>query len=185
VIDTIRLPVYYRGDWLALLNTQMDLAWSDDEALVYLSRPDRLLIPPTPQMELNAKFSDSVRLDGYAGEQFLDQSAFQLTLFWTALAMMDTDYTIFVHLRDADNQTLVQWDGQPLDGVYPTSRWRAGEVVITPVEIVLPDSLPPGEYWFYIGLYRLDTLTRLPLADDVSGENATIAGPILMAGDKR
>jgi hypothetical protein len=183
VIDTIRLPVYYRGDWLALLNTQMDLAWSDDEALVYFTRPDRLLIPPTPQIELNAKFGDSIRLDGYAGDHFLDQSAFQLTLFWTVLVTMDTDYTIFVHLRDADNRTVVQWDGQPLDGAYPTSRWRAGEVVMTPVEIGLPDSLAPGEYWFYIGLYKLDTLTRLPLIDDVSGENAVIVGPISVAED--
>jgi hypothetical protein len=183
VIDTIRLPVYYRGDWLALLNTQMDLAWSDDEALVYFTRPDRLLIPPTPQIELNAKFGDSIRLDGYAGDHFLDQSAFQLTLFWTVLVTMDTDYTIFVHLRDADNRTVVQWDGQPLDGAYPTSRWRAGEVVMTPVEIGLPVSLAPGEYWFYIGLYKLDTLTRLPLIDDVSGENAVIVGPISVAED--
>jgi 4-amino-4-deoxy-L-arabinose transferase-like glycosyltransferase len=183
VIDTIRLPVYYRGDWLVLLDTQMDLAWSGDEALVYFTRPDRLSIPPMPQVELNARFGDSIRLDGYAAGQFLDRSAFQLTLFWSAVAIVDTDYTIFVHLRNADNRTVVQWDGQPLDGAYPTSRWRAGEVVITPAEISLPDSLTPGEYWLYIGLYKLDTLTRLPLVDDVSGENAVIVGPISMAED--
>lgn len=181
VVDTIRLPVYYRGDWLALLRTQMELVWSSDEALVYRTRTDRVPIPEKPQVRLDANFGDLVSLDGFTSSHSRDHSSLQLTLFWTTLAEMDIDYTIFVHVRDAENSTVAQWDGQPLDGVYPTSQWRTGERVMTPLEVVLPDSLPAGEYWLYIGLYQLETLVRLPLSSDVSGENAVIVGPIAMA----
>ncbi len=182
VVDTIRLPVYYRGDWLALLKTQTHLAWSGDEALVYLTRPDPLLTPGIPQIKLEAEFGEWARLDGYVGSQESDLSALQITLFWNALALMDRDYTIFVHVRDVANDTVAQWDGPPLDGMYPTSQWRAGETVVTPLEITLPDSLPSGEYWLYVGLYQLDTLVRLPLLDDASGENAAIIGPVSIVG---
>jgi hypothetical protein len=37
----------------------------------------------------------------------------------------------------------------------------------------------------YVGLYRLDTLTRLPVADDTSGENAIILDTAInVAADK-
>ncbi|MFQ5576961.1 MAG: hypothetical protein ACE5G8_08235 [Anaerolineae bacterium] len=69
---------------------------------------------------------------------------------------------------------MAQWDRQPLDGAYPTPRWQTGEAITDPIPLPLPDSLPPGEYRLALGLYRLDTLERLPLAGDSSGENAVI-----------
>jgi hypothetical protein len=180
VVDTIRLPRYYRGDWLALVNTQMSQVWAKDEALVYLTRTDRSPLPSAPQVTLNAQLGDAVRLDGYAAAQPSDRSALQLTLFWTALASMDTDYTIFAHLRDTNGVTVAQWDGLPLDGAYPTSQWRAGEIIVTPVKIALPASLPPGQYRLYVGLYQLATLERLPVAGDTSGENAVILGEVTL-----
>jgi len=178
VTDTIRLPVYYRGDWLALVKTQMELAWSGDEALVYRTRPDRSPIPDTPQVTLDAQLGDSVRLEGYAITQSADPPTLDLTLFWTPLAPMETDYTVFVHLRDATGATVAQRDAQPLDGDYPTSRWRVGEVVIDPHRVELPSDLPPGEYQLRVGLYRLETLERLPVANDTSGENAVVLGEV-------
>jgi hypothetical protein len=182
VADTIRLPVYYRGDWLGLVAVQMELAWSGDEALVYRTRPNRLALPETPHAPLNASFDELVRLDGYAIQFMPERSGIQLALFWTALAPMQTDYTVFAHLRDVENRTITQRDAQPLDGAYPTGQWRAGERVITPMQIDLPADLPAGEYWLYVGLYQLDTLIRLPLAGDASGENAVRIGPVALKG---
>jgi len=65
-----------------------------------------------------------------------------------------------------------QWDRQPLDGAYPTHLWQPGETLTDPLTLTLPNNLPPGNYRLAIGLYRLDTMERLPLAHDTSGENA-------------
>lgn len=70
-----------------------------------------------------------------------------------------TDFTVFVHLLNADGQVLWHDDHRPS---VPTSAWKAG----TPVEytrtvFLPPAQLHPGDATIEVGLYR-DT-ERLPL----------------------
>ena len=173
VIDTIRQPVYFGGDWQAVLNSQMEQVWASDNAIIYRTRPDRVPLPTIPQVEINATLGDSIELLGYAVETSNQPT---LTLFWQPLVSPETDYTTFVHLRNNSGDILVQRDGQPLEGTYPTSHWQPGEIVIDPIP--LPPDIPAGEHIIYVGLYRLDTLQRLPVANDASGENAVILGEV-------
>jgi len=108
------------------------------------------------------------------------QRARQVTLFWTPLAPIPDDYTVFVHVRDAQGANVAQRDAQPLGGDYPTHQWRAGETVIDPYRIDLPAGLPPGEYRILVGMYRLETMERLPVAGDTSGENVVILGAVTL-----
>ncbi|UCC89146.1 MAG: glycosyltransferase family 39 protein [Anaerolineales bacterium] len=192
VVDTIRLPVYYRGDWLAALASQMDLVWSEDNALVYLTRPDRVPVPTGPDVALSARFGDIIVLNGYSiarnydylteaqvgpcqADQvlcFKPDDRLHLTFFWQALAPVMADYTVFLHLRDERGVTVAQQDSQPFDGLYPTSQWRPGETIAQPLTVDLPPDLPFGAYSLHVGLYRLDTMTRLSIDQDASGENA-------------
>ncbi len=183
VTDTIRLPVYYRSDWLAVLKTQMKLVWSEDEALVFVTRADRSPLSTAPTVTVDAVLGDALHLLGYSdedGTQLVPGGQYALTLFWRADVVQRVDYTVFVHLRDATGATIAQQDGQPLDGDYPTSRWRPGEVVIDPHVVMLPAELPTGEYTVWVGMYRLDTMERLPLQNDTSGENALLLGSIMI-----
>jgi len=200
IVDTIRLPVYYRGDWLAVLDSHMDLVWSHDDALVYLSRSDRTPLTPGPSPNrgvgvlLTARFGDVIALDGYSFSSQRDTTqesqagpcvagqplclrpgdTLHMTLFWQAIAPMDVDYTVFIHLRDEQGATRAQRDAQPFDGLYPTSQWQPGETIAQPLEVDVPPDLTAGPYSLYIGLYRLDTMSRLTLEADSSGENAVI-----------
>jgi hypothetical protein len=194
VVDTIRLPVYYRGDWLAILDSQMDLVWSQDNALVYLTSPDRDHVSSAPEVSLDARFGDVIALDGYSVSQKGDPltgaqiepcgsgrtlclesgDTLRVTLFWEPLASMDVDYTVFLHMRNGYGETVAQHDGQPFDGLFPTSQWRPGETVAQALNVDLPLDLAAGPYCLYVGLYRLDTMTRLPLENDSSGDNAVI-----------
>ncbi len=184
VIDTIRQPIYFQGNWLAILNTQMgEPFWADDNALVYRTRPDRRPLPTQPEQLVETTVGDSIELIGYTiSDQQMPapNSQLTLTLFWETAATLPTDYTIFLHLRDRDGATLAQRDGLPLNGAYPTSRWQPGETVIDPIDLPLPEDLPPGSYDLFTGLYRLDTLERLPVADDTSGENAIPLGQVTL-----
>jgi len=161
---------FFGGDWLAMLNTQMEKVWSADGAVVYRTRTDRVPVPSAPDTPLDANFGGIIRLTGYSFNA--ETQPPQLTLFWQALAPIDADYTAFIHLRDAENNRVQQWDRQPLNGAYPTHLWHGGETIADPIAIALPADLPAGDYRFAIGLYRLDTLARLPLTNDTSGENA-------------
>jgi 4-amino-4-deoxy-L-arabinose transferase-like glycosyltransferase len=206
VIDTIRLPVYYRGDWLSILDSQMDLVWSQDNALVYLTRPGRAPVPTEPDTPLDIRFGDVVALNGYSIAERADHithaptgsceaerplcakpgDAFLITFFWEAMAATDVDYTVFLHVRNEHGETLAQRDSQPLDGLYPTSQWQPGETIAQSLDVNLPNDLATGPYSLYVGLYRLDTMARLPLKSDASGENAYVLDDtiIVVSGDQ-
>ncbi len=84
-----------------------------------------------------------------------------LALTWQVTAAPPEDYTIFVHLLDANGLLMGQADGPPLSGAYPTSWWSPGEVVVD----TRPLSLPPEADRVTLGLYRLSDKTRLPIVD--------------------
>ncbi|MBX0327181.1 hypothetical protein K2Z83_05745 [Oscillochloris sp. ZM17-4] len=85
----------------------------------------------------------------------------QINLYWRALAPMDVDYTLFVHLVDAAGATVAQRDLPLRYADYPTSRWRPGELVIDRADMPLP-ALPPGDYRLEIGLYDAAMGAALP-----------------------
>lgn len=167
VSDTIRQPEYFGGSWQALINSQMEQVLAYDNVLVYRTALHRIPIPTEPTTIVNQQVGDAITLIGY------NWQSPHLTLFWEAIQTPQRDYTIFIHIRDKQNTILYQQDGQPLNGAYPTSQWHVGETIIDPIILTLPDGLPP-DYQLYLGLYRLDTLERLPVQADQSGEQAII-----------
>jgi 4-amino-4-deoxy-L-arabinose transferase-like glycosyltransferase len=89
-----------------------------------------------------------------------------LTLYWRALAEMDTSYTVFTHLLDSDSRIWGQKDSVPGDGTLPTTSWLIGEVITDQYKIVAQPDAPPGQYVLEIGMYRAESGERLPILDD-------------------
>ncbi len=88
---------------------------------------------------------------------------FTLTLFWRAVAeSIPINYTVFVHLTGEDGQIAAQGDTPPVYGVRPTSGWRPGEVLVDEHTINVPDTVPPGRYQLWVGLYEPDSFVRPP-----------------------
>lgn len=181
VTDTIRQPVYFKGNWQAVINSQMEQVWAGDNVVVYRTRPNRVPLPGQPDTAINAMLGNSTQLVGYTLNNATTQNlTLNLTLFWKALAALPADYTVFLHLRNQQGHTVAQRDSQPLNGAYPTGYWQPGETVIDPITLPLPPNLPAGTYTLYAGLYRLDTLERLPVANDTTGENAILLGEVTL-----
>jgi hypothetical protein len=85
-------------------------------------------------------------------------------LFWQALRRPSADYTIFVHVQDADGTLIAQNDSQPEGGNYPTGVWSPGEIVMTTHPIMFPSPLSNEPYTLYVGLYTWPDLQRLPVS---------------------
>ncbi len=92
-----------------------------------------------------------------------------VALDWRAERAPDTDYTVFVHLLDASGRLVAQADAPPQAGRYPTSFWETGEVIADSHALSVPNGVSPGEYTVSIGLYRLATGQRVPVAGDPDG----------------
>ncbi len=107
---------------------------------------------------LDANFGDQVRLAGYT----FDDSTRTLSLVWQASPRAWADYTVFVHIVDAEGNRLAGADAQP---PIPTSQWTRGEVVLDQRVLPMPEHPAVGSYRPVVGLYRSDTGERLPLVD--------------------
>jgi hypothetical protein len=122
---------------------------------------------------VGANFGDEIELLGY--NSVASGGLLATTFYWRALRSPTADYTVFVHLLDAQGTTVAQHDGQPQDGAYPTSVWDGGEVVADEGTLTLPSDLPPGDHWLRVGLYLLETGERLPVAGN---GDSVLLGPI-------
>ncbi len=95
-----------------------------------------------------------------------------LTLTWQAIALpqqavasVEGDYTVFVHLLDREGEKVAQRDSRPCDGECPTDGWQPGRIVTDRHTLTLPPNAQPGPYRLAVGLYLLG-----------SGERAGVLG---------
>ena len=92
----------------------------------------------------------------------------QMNLYWRALADMDRNYTLFIHVVDQQGLNVTQRDLPLRYGDYETSRWQRGELVIDRGDLGMP-ALPPGEYMLSIGLYDAESGAGLATYDSADG----------------
>jgi hypothetical protein len=122
------------------------------------------LASATPTHGAGALFDERVELVGYdftpvaAG----DGATLELVLHWRCLQPLPAGYTIFVHLVNAQGETIAQADGQPLEGAFPLDYWRAGDVVRDVRRLTLPagDGHALG---INLGFYHTASGERLPV----------------------
>lgn len=99
-------------------------------------------------------------------------------LYWQVDSRPQSDYTAFTHLVGPDGNLVAQRDQMPLGGFYPTSYWRAGQIIPDGTyEVALPEDAQPGTYTLYAGMYDRDTRERLQVTR--AGEPAGDAVPVM------
>lgn len=117
---------------------------------------------------LDARLGSGIRLRGYGldSQQSADGPALRVTLYWQAVEPVAEDYTVFVQALDGTGKLVMQKDNQPVQGTYPTSLWKAGEIVADAYLLPIPAQLPPGDYRLIAGMYLYPSLQRLPVVQD-------------------
>jgi hypothetical protein len=123
-----------------------------------------------PATETNALFGGAITLKGVTLEPKnalrpgRDQQL-RVSLFWEALQVPPTSYTVFTQLIGPDGRVAAQHDGTPDGGARPTSGWSTGETVVDPHVIPIDRGLPAGNYKLIAGLYDATNGKRLSLPD--------------------
>lgn len=88
-----------------------------------------------------------------------DERTLLLSVVWQAREAVDVDYSVAVHLVSRDppagpGDIPAQADAEhPVDGLYPTSLWRPGEVVRDDVLLSAPPGAEPVA--LRVGMYRI------------------------------
>ncbi len=127
-----------------------------------------------PDRVVDARFAGGMRVLGVdlpAGAAIEPGKPLPLTIYFSTDAPIAADYTLFLHVADAQNRLLYQFDGVPLAGRHPTRQWLPGQVFADSYTIridELPDDLPddlPGGAGTGAGELATLSLGFYPLAD--------------------
>ncbi len=146
-------------------------------------------LPPPIDRRIAADFGPAIGLRGYAVDvgALRTTGVLALTLQWQSQAPITTDYQLFVHLLNADGQTVAQADVPPGGPEAPTSSWRVYHYQTRIQPIPTSADLPAGAYWLTLGVYDPQTFARLTLdgpprpdAAPDDGPDALTLGPILI-----
>jgi hypothetical protein len=100
-----------------------------------------------------------------AGDVVSDQTV-SITLRWQALAPMDKDYTVFIHLVHPDGRIWAQEDSLLEHGGLPTSTWQVGQVVTNQYDLAIGGPIASGDYVVQAGIYYWQTGDRLEVQDE-------------------
>ncbi len=130
-------------------------------APVYARPP--LLHPDDAQLAnpLYLNYDNKLVLLGYEVDKtrLLPGEELRVTLLWQAVASMEHNYTIGVHILGQRGQSLGKLDTFPGNGNLPTTQWHAGEIIkeTYPLELS-PDALTPALGRIAVGVhdYRVD-----------------------------
>lgn len=131
---------------------------------VIVDRDAQSVASPT----LPIAFQAPLKLEGYeiTHTKIKRGDDWALLLYWRAQEKIAKDYTVFVHLVNANGEIVDGADTQPRGGRLPTTKWAPRKLVVDGHLLTIGQDVPPGKYRVEIGLYDLATLERLMLVDD-------------------
>lgn len=123
------------------------------------------------QQAADYRLGNWVRLVGYDlnGTTFRAGGRMELRVYWAVEAAIPYGYASFVHLTQG-GPPAAQADKLNPAGL-PTKLWPVGGLIQDDYVIELPETLAPGDYTLYAGLYTCDTR---PAGECGNGERLTV-----------
>ena len=109
-------------------------------------------------------FGDSAQLMGYE----LDDAVIsvggevRLVVYWRVAGPVYEPVASFAHLIDGQNGVVGQYDGFDV----PPWHWKPEAIVAQIYHFPVGQAAQPGEHWLQVGLYRQETMERVPVVDD-------------------
>ena len=102
----------------------------------------------------------------------------ELALIWHALGRQNRNWTVFVHVIDAQGQIVAEDNRPPQDDAFPMLQWATGDWVEDRHPLALAANLAPGEYHIRVGLFFPRTERRA----GVYSKRGTLRGDYLDIG---
>jgi hypothetical protein len=144
------------GFLLMMLEEKGELLEAEDlwhVRLRHFALPERVHFSPQPDIQhpTEINFEGRIKLLGYDSRFTLHD--LRLTLYWRAEQQLDDDYKVSLRLRDEEGHYWGRFDRRPAAYLYPTTRWKVGELLFGRYALPVLPGTPPGEYQLEVVLY--------------------------------
>jgi len=96
--------------------------------------------PPADALRFDRPITDDLVLLAYQRERLTrrDGNRLRLTLYWQPAKPLPTSLKVSARLLDAAGKMIAQQDSLPVHNAYPTTAWRAGEIIRDGYDLPLP-----------------------------------------------
>lgn len=167
--------------WLEANTFKATDEWIGDVRLVTYAVPEALGAIEMDQSLQDVSLGTAIALRGYSLEPKVLRGGdiLQVTLFWEALRMPENRFKVFVHLVDAQDAILAQYDGEPGHGLNLTTGWEPERGVFPDrYGVLIPQNAKAGEYELRVGMYDVSGAPRLPLSvlGEPAGDSLALGG---------
>ena len=117
-----------------------------------------------PRQPMEVVWGDQVALRAMRLVDLAPGNTGYVVLWWRTLRRPDRDYSVFVHLVDAQGAMIVQNDKLPLNAFYPMRAWPVGVDQRDDYSLKVPADADLEGASLVIGLYNAHDGLRLPVA---------------------
>lgn len=134
---------------------------------------------PDIQHPTAINFEGRIKLLGYDAPRSTLHAP-RLTFYWQAEQQLDDDYKVSLRLRDEEGHYWGRLDRRPAAYLYPTPRWKVGELLFGRYALPVLPGTPPGEYQLEVVLYSQARPEGLDVvdADGVARGASAIIGAV-------
>lgn len=104
-------------------------------------RPEPLAAPPDTATAIGQVVGEGITLLAYQAERLArrDGDRLRVTLYWQPAGVMTKPLKVSARLLGRAGKMVAQRDSIPVHNAYPTTAWRAGEVVQDVYDLPLPE----------------------------------------------
>jgi hypothetical protein len=170
--DASRQPAFFRGlDRRFQRLTAEDAPW---QIYDLSAAHGALTIAPreTPGAR-TVNFDGQIQFRGISIRPLQDwPPSFEVVNYWRCLKTPSLDLRIFMHITGHAGRTVAQQDHWPQGGLFPTSRWAAGDIIRERYVLILPGSLAAGKYQIRVGWFDPSRGPRLPILNPTPSDEA-------------
>ncbi len=138
-----------------------------------------LSAPPSPRYPVNADLDGKVTFLGLDADPLPAEAGkdLRLTQYFKVKASLGDGWKTFTHVEGPGKQNYVNADHVPVDGKYPVSAWKPGDIIRDIHTVRIPDGWSFPVLEVYVGLWRGQD--RMPIKSGPhDGEGRVLAASI-------
>ncbi len=123
----------------------------------YMMPPPLDALPPQA-LPIYARYGD-VALIGYDTQptRYTTDEAVRLTLYWQPMTASSRDYSLYLHLLDANGEVIGKIDSYPGGGLLRTSAWQPGAIYADTYNVPLEDATGAFDLRLLVGWWDYAT----------------------------